>query len=79
MSHIAEKLVLTNSRPGQNKYNRQVFEKYKDKFDNISEFIYWYQNPAKAQAEQYCRTCGKKLKFKSNLNRYPLYCSCKCN
>lgn len=78
MIKIVEKLDLSNSKPGQNKYNKQVFQKYKKYFDNISEFIYYYKDPIKAENERYCRTCGKKLKFKNNLNKYPLYCSCKC-
>lgn len=78
MINITEKLKLDNPYSSRLKYNRQIFEKYKDLFSNISEFFYYYKNPEQAEKERYCRTCGKQLKFNNNKNSYPLYCSCKC-
>ena len=42
----------------------------------ISEFIYYYKNPEKAESERYCKVCGKKNKFV--INKYQNYCSRTC-
>lgn len=76
MIEIKEKLDLSFSKPGKLKYNKDIFQKYKDKFDNISEFIYYYRNPEKAEGERYCKVCGKKNKFV--INEYQKYCSRTC-
>lgn len=76
MINIKEKLDLSNSRPGQNKYNRFVFEQYKQHFDNISEFIYYYKNNLKEKPK--CKVCGKELKFSLVTYKYPTYCSVGC-
>lgn len=76
MIEIKEKLDLSYSKPGKLKYNKDIFQKHKDKFDNISEFIYYYKNPEKAESERYCKVCGKKNKFV--INEYQKYCSRTC-
>lgn len=76
MINIKEKLDLSNSRPGQNKYNRVVFEQYKKHFDNISEFIYYYKNNLKEKPK--CKVCGKELKFSLVTYKYPIYCCVSC-
>ena len=60
MIEIKEKLDLSVKYAGRVKHNKEIFEKYKDKFDNISEFIYYYKNPILAEKERYCKVCGKK-------------------
>lgn len=76
MIEIKEKVDLSFGKPGKLKYNKEIFQKYKDKFDNISEFIYYYRNPEKAESERYCKVCGKKNKFV--INEYQKYCSRTC-
>ena len=76
--NIVEKLDLNSKYPGRIKKNRQIFEKYKDKFDNISEFIYYYKNPIEAHKRRYCRMCGEKNKYDDSIKKYSQYCSCKC-
>lgn len=76
---ISEKINLNTKVPFHLKSNREIFfSKYKDKFDNISEFIYYYKNPEKAESERYCKVCGKKNKFIGRLSKYRTYCSHKC-
>lgn len=76
MIQIKEELDLSVKYAGRLKHNKEIFEKYKDKFDNISEFIYYYKNPEKAESERYCKVCGKKNKFV--INKYQNYCSRTC-
>lgn len=76
MIEIKEELDLSVKYAGRLKHNKEIFEKYKDKFDNISEFIYYYKNPRKAESERYCKVCGKKNKFV--INKYQNYCSRAC-
>lgn len=79
MINIIERLDLNNKNAGRLNYNKQIFEKYKDKFDNISEFIYYYRNPKKAESERYCKICGKKVPFSANRGKYQQYCSLECS
>lgn len=76
MIEIKEELDLSVKRAGHLKHNKEIFEKYKDKFDNISEFIYYYKNPILAEKERYCKVCGKKNKFV--ISEYQKYCSRAC-
>lgn len=76
MIQIKEELDLSVKYAGRLKHNKEIFEKYKDKFDNISEFIYYYKNHGKAESERYCKVCGKKNKFV--INKYQNYCSRTC-
>ena len=76
MIEIKENLNLSNSRPGNDKYNRQIFAKYKEHFSNISEFIYFYKNKLKEKPR--CKICGKQLKFSLVTYKYPIYCSIHC-
>lgn len=79
MINIIERLELNNKNTGRIKKNKEIFEKYKDKFDNISEFIYYYKNPLKAEKERHCKICGKRTKFIQNRKYYQQYCSLECS
>ena len=77
MIEIKEKLIISKCS-SSNPYNREVFQKYKQYFSNISEMIYYYQNPTRTEKEQYCRTCGKKTKFINSTLGYQKHCNLKC-
>ena len=74
--NIVEKLDLNSKSPGKLKYNQKVFEKYKDKFDNISEFIYYYKHGYSSKPK--CINCGKELKFNVKKFKYSNFCSLEC-
>ena len=78
MIDIKEKLDLSSRNAGKIKRNREIFKQYKQYFDNITEFIYYYKNPEKAEKERYCKICGKKVPFDTSVGKYRTYCSRKC-
>ena len=76
MFNIQEKLNVDIKQPASDKYNKQIFEKYKQCFDNIQEFIYCYKN--KLLEKPRCKICGKTLNFDLRLYKYYKYCSIQC-
>lgn len=76
MIQIKENLILNSKYPGNLKYNRQIFEKYKDYFDSVSEMLYCYKYNIIERPK--CKKCGKELKFILNKGSYRDYCSTKC-
>lgn len=77
MINIAEKLIL-GKNASKKKYNREIFKKYKQYFSCVSELLYYYQNPEKAEQESRCQTCGKKTIFRVFPGQYQKHCNLKC-
>ena len=74
---IEHKLIITKNQPGNNHYNRMIYEKYyKNIFSCTSEMIYHYLH-SQADNEMFCY-CGNKNKFKCLNKGYTKYCSNKC-
>jgi hypothetical protein len=77
MIKITEPLI-TGKNAGRYKYNKEIFQKYKQYFSCVSEFLYYYQNPEQAERESRCRTCGKKTVFLVSTGKYQKHCNLKC-
>lgn len=78
MINIEEKLILESKQPAHCLVNREIYKKYKQYFKSVSEMLYYYKNPEKAEKEKYCKTCGKPNRY-ININLgYSQYCGSKC-
>ena len=75
---LKESLIFNSRQPAKIKQNKIVYEKYKNYFDSIQEFLYYYKNPIKAEQENKCKACGKKTHFKVIWNKYNSFCSSVC-
>ena len=71
-----EPVILTGKTPYQFQINKDIFQKYKNYFINISEMLYCYKKD-NVLDEMFCY-CGNKKHFRDITYGYPKTCSKKC-
>jgi len=72
-----ESLIISGKTPYQFQINKDIFQKYKDYFINISEMLYCFKND-NILNEIFCK-CGNKKNFINMTIGYTKFCSKECN